>query len=267
MPLAPGFPTNFTEYLTVWCADLLEGLDDEQRRVLENSLIMMYEGGPWPDRFRIQRLAEQLRGVVDAETAIGELDLRRSGGVSGVIARLNSPDVEHQWVIEQLSRLQGTPQLVDAVTEACRVGLISPIERELILETTLSRPILPEPIPAPAEYPPLPPDHPESYEEYRVRDPGYQPVPPLDADIEAAIASLGDRFEAGKIDFVEFRMAQRELMNLGSMRVQERERLREQLEVAELDHAEYRQQLQRIFESFGIPERWRDTGSEDSAPA
>jgi hypothetical protein len=181
MPLAPGFPTDFTEYLTVWCADLLEDLDDEQRRMLADSLIMMYEGGPWPDRLYVQRLAEQVRGIIDAETSSGDSDLRRSG-VSGIVARLSSPDVEHRWVVEQLSRLQGTPELVGAVTEALRLELISPIEHELILETALSRPILPEPIPAPAEYPPLPPDHPESYEEYRLRDPGYQPVPPLDAD-------------------------------------------------------------------------------------
>ena len=253
MPLSPGFPTDFTEYLTVWCADLLEGLDDEQRRSLQEVFATSYEGGPWPDRLHIQRLAEQTLGLFDADTAVGEWSSRHDG-VAGVIARLHSREVEHEWVVEQLARLPGSSELVIAVNAACQEGLLSLLERDLILEAALSRPILPEPIPAPSKYPPIPADHPESYEEFRLRDPGYQVLPPFDDDIEAVVEALGQRLEAGEMDMSAFRSACHELLALARLRENDRDQLREAFEANELTSVEYQDELKRVVDRHPLPE-------------
>jgi hypothetical protein len=58
------------------------------------------------------------------------------------------------------------------------IGGITPAERESILTSAVAWPVLPEPIPAPPEYPPIPADHPESWAEKLERDPPYTAAEP-----------------------------------------------------------------------------------------
>ena len=182
MPLTPGFPTSMTEYITVWCADLLEPLTAAQRESFVRGAEMMYEGGPWHSRLAIQRLVEYyLTPDLDADTHFGELLEHNAGGVAGAIERLRAPYPDSRAAaVDQLHLLPGTPELVDAVNTATADGTLTDAERQSILTSALSRRILPEPIPNPPEYPPIPADHPESYAERLERDPPYEEIPLTD---------------------------------------------------------------------------------------
>lgn len=57
-----GLPSSLTEYVLVWCEDLLQDLPIPARTDLARTLSTMYEGGPWPTRLRIQRLAGHMSG-------------------------------------------------------------------------------------------------------------------------------------------------------------------------------------------------------------
>ncbi|WP_159499675.1 hypothetical protein [Microbacterium sp. 18062] len=168
MPYAPGFPTDFTEYVLVWCADLLEPLDVGERRLLLDGLTLMYTGGPWPDRLQIQRLVEQMDGRYDPESFIGELEIRSGGGIAGAVDRLRDPRLR-EYALSELRRYPGTPGLVVAVNAQVDAGVLSEQERNDILTSAINAPVLPGPIPAPEGCPPLPEDHPESFEDLRAR--------------------------------------------------------------------------------------------------
>jgi hypothetical protein len=170
------------------------------------------------------------------------------------MARLHEPDLEHEWVVTQLSRLPGSIELVAAVDEAVTEGSLSPLDRELILGAALSRAILPEPISAPPAYPPPPPDHPESYDEYRQHNPGYEVVPPLDVDIQSALDQLVDMHVAGTIARTQFRPLQHELMNLGLARFREREEISAKLAAEVITVAESALLLKSVEERFRIPD-------------
>jgi hypothetical protein len=62
VPESRGLPSSLTEYVLVWCEDLWQDLPTTARTDLARTLSTMYEGGPWPTRLRIQRLAEQISG-------------------------------------------------------------------------------------------------------------------------------------------------------------------------------------------------------------
>lgn len=254
MPLSPGFPTDLAEYILVWCADLLEPLSAEERRQLVSITAMMHVGGPWPSRISIQRSAEQIRGLVDADANVGEMDLRLSG-LDAIIGRLRAPDLEHEWVVMQLSRLPGSSELVEAVNDAVGEGILTSLDRDVILGAALSRAVMPEPIPAPAEFPALPPDHPESHEEFRRRDPPYEVGPTMDDDIESAIARLVDmHFAEGRIDKVQQRTLQTELIALGMARIREREQIAHELSIDAISFSESRERLKGILDRHPLPE-------------
>lgn len=159
MPTLDGLPEDFTEYLEVWCADLLAPLGPLQRERLIDRIELMYTGGPWPDRWQIQRQVEVTRGILTADAAIGLILVRDSGGLAGAIERLAGP--LHDAAVRQLSQMPGTVELVAAVGTARRRGLISDAERDHILAAAVAQPIAPEPRPLPAHLRPLPPGYPE----------------------------------------------------------------------------------------------------------
>jgi hypothetical protein len=180
VPLTPGFPTTLDEYVKVWCADLLVSLTPEQRDDIVQAL-SMGEGGPWPSRLSIQRMAEQQGGHYgDGDTFVGDIFDREVGGVVGAIERLNShaPGARSS-AVRHLHMFPGTPQLVAAVTAETGAGRLTPAERESILTSAVARPVLPDPIPAPPQYPPIPEDHPESWAEKLERDPPYTAAEPF----------------------------------------------------------------------------------------
>ncbi len=120
----------------------------------------MYTGGPWPDQLQIQRLVEQMDGRYDPESFIGELEVQSGGGVAGAVERLKD-DRLREHALAELHRYPGTHELVAAVNAQVARGVLSARERTSILTSALGAPVLPGPIPAPEEYPPLPGDHPE----------------------------------------------------------------------------------------------------------
>jgi hypothetical protein len=180
VPVSPGFPTSLNEYVHVWCADLLVSLTQEQRDDIVQGLAMD-EGGPWPSRLSIQRIAERRSGRHGtADDFFGDFMDREVGGIDGVITRLNSSDPGARSIaLKHLHTFPGTPQLVTALNAETESGNLTPAERESILTSAVARPVLPEPIPAPAEYPPIPRDHPESWAEMLVRDPPYRESDPV----------------------------------------------------------------------------------------
>jgi hypothetical protein len=179
VPLTPGFPTSLGEYVTVWCADLLEPLTQDQRDDFLRGLAMGDEGGPWPSRLDIQRLVEhRCTPHAKATDMLGDLLERFADGIAATIGRLHDPAPGMREIaVTQLHQLPGTRELVDAVDAEFRSGTLTTGERDSILTAALSRPILPEPIPAPSMFPELPPDHPESWEEKNRRDPPYEDSP------------------------------------------------------------------------------------------
>jgi hypothetical protein len=65
-------PRSLTEYVLVWCEDLLQDLLATARTDLACTLSTMNERGPWPTRLRIQHLAEELSGYCgDANAFVG----------------------------------------------------------------------------------------------------------------------------------------------------------------------------------------------------
>ena len=176
MATADNLPQSFTEYLTVWCADLLAPLDDEHKRSVISTLAMGYEGGPYPARLTVQRTVEVHRGIITGDAAIGEIFTRIPAGVGSLIRDLADPKQRHS-AFQMLSVYPDTTELVAAVNGAVDDGLLDDTDRDDILTTALRTTHLPLPIPLPDHLRPLPPDHPESYDDYRRRDPGYQSVP------------------------------------------------------------------------------------------
>lgn len=171
----PELPSSLGEYISVWCADLLKGLTPAQRESIVAAAAFSYEGGPWPRRLRIQRLAEEAAGLITADSVLGELTAMYGHGVEGMLAAIDDPEFpsSREDLIAQLSRHPGTDELIPKVTTAHRDGVLSDMEFQQICRAALEAPLLPEPIPAPPEFPDLPQDYPESFEEFRRRDPPY----------------------------------------------------------------------------------------------
>ena len=137
---------------------------------------MGYEGGPYPDRLTVQRLAEMYRGIISGDAAVGEIITGTPAGISSLIRDLGNPE-RRQYALRMLSVYPDTTTLVPAVTAVTDDGLFSEEERDAILETALRTPPLPLPVPLPNHLSPIPPDFPESYDDYFRRNPGYESVP------------------------------------------------------------------------------------------
>lgn len=172
-------PSSLEEYVNVWCADLLEGLTPAQRGSILTAVAFNYQGGPWPRRLRIQRLAEQAAGLITGDSVLGEITAMHGHGVDGMLAAINDPNFPSSRanLIAQLGRHPRTDELIPEVTAAHSNGVLSDTEFQQICSAALAAPLLPEPIAAPAEFPDLPQDYPESFEEYRRRDPPYGAEP------------------------------------------------------------------------------------------
>jgi hypothetical protein len=209
-----GLPSSLTEYVLVWCEDLLQELPVTARTDLARALSTMHEGGPWPTRLRIQRLAEQVSGKYGgANVFVGELHFERPGYVAMVAQKLSEPDSQARGeALELLARLPGSPELVDALDQATEQGLLSAAERADVLARALSNPVLPAPVPAPAGYPDLPRDYPESYEEQKRRDPPYELFRPTSAQTKD-LAKLDEEWKAGLLEVQAYRRAMFMIMN------------------------------------------------------
>ncbi len=176
MSQSRGLPSSLTEYVLVWCEDLLQDLPATARTDLARTLSTMHEGGLWLTRLRIQRLAEHASGNYgDADTFVGDLHSERPGYVAMVTQKLSEPDQQtRDEALELLARLPGSPEVVRALDQAVEHDRLSPDERAEVLRRALSNPVLRAPMPAPAAYPELPGDYPESYEDQKRRDPPYE---------------------------------------------------------------------------------------------
>lgn len=214
MPESRGLPSSLTEYVLVWCEDLLQDLPATARTDLARALSTMHEGGPWPTRLRIQRLAEQVSGKYGgANVFVGELHSERPGFVAMVAQKLSEPDPRTRGeALELLARLPGSPELVGELDQAGKHGRLSPAERAEVLRRALSNPVLPDPVPAPAAYPDLPRDYPESYEEQKRRDPPYEPFLPR-PDQTKDLAKLDEEWKAGLLEVQAYRRAIFMIMN------------------------------------------------------
>lgn len=139
-------------------------------------------------RLRIQRLAEQLSGNYgDANTFVGDLHSERPGYVAMVTQKLSEPDPQtRDEALELPARLPRSPELVRALDQAGKHGRLSPAERAEVLRRALGNPVLADPVPAPAAYPDLPRDYPDSYKDQKRRDPPYElfrPTPDQTKDL------------------------------------------------------------------------------------
>ncbi|MDP5226454.1 MULTISPECIES: hypothetical protein [Arthrobacter] len=194
MVTSDGLPESLTEYLKVWCADLLGRVDTGSRKHIIDAACMSYEGGPWPRRLMIQRHVEISQGILSTEAWLGLVTHDLAGGVPGAIHRLSTEN--RVAAVEQLSRMPGTPELVAGVNAASARGELSSQERVETLRRALAQPPAPAEIPLPGHLRPVPADYPESFEEWKRRDPPYElvldsePAPrirPDEATIEPAL--------------------------------------------------------------------------------
>jgi hypothetical protein len=207
-------PSSLSDYVLVWCADLLAGLAPGRRRDLLQSVAMMYEGGPWPSRLHIQRLAEQMSGEYGgADVFIGDLVAQTPGYVAGIVIGLSDddPDVRED-ARRRLTHQPGTPELVAMIEQATAEGHLTSEQRATILASATSNPVLPEPKEAPPQYPALPPDYPESYAEKIERDPPYEVFTPR-PDQACDLARLESEWQAGLLERQAYRRAMTEIMH------------------------------------------------------
>ena len=209
-----GLPSSLAEYVLVWCEDLLQDLPTPARTDLARTLSTMYEGGPWPTRLHIQRLAEQISGKYgDANTFVGDLHSERPGYVATITQKLSEPDPQiRDEALELLARLPGSPELVRALDEAGRQGRLSHSERAEVLRRALSNPVLPAPRPAPDAYQELPRGYPESYEDQKRRDPPYELFRPT-PDQRKNMVKLDEEWKAGLLEVQAYRRAIFAIMN------------------------------------------------------
>lgn len=209
-----GLPSSLTEYVLVWCEDLLQDLPTIARTDLARALSTMYEGGPWPKRLHIQRLAEQISGKYgDANTFVGDLHSERPGCVATITQKLSEPDPQTRGeALGLLARLPGSLELVRALDREVEQGRLSRVEREDVLRRALGNPVLPAPVPAPEAYPELPRDYPESYEDQKRRDPPYELFRPT-PDQTRDLAKLDEESKAGLLKVQAYRRAIFAIMN------------------------------------------------------
>lgn len=214
MSRSRGLPSSLTEYVLVWCEDLLQDLPTTDRTDLARALSTMYEGGPWPTRLRIQRLAEQICGNYgDANTFVGDLHSERPGYVAAITQKLSEPEPQtRDEALELLARLPGSLELVRALDLAVEQGRLSRVEREDVLRRALGNPVLPAPVPAPEAYPELPRDYPESYDDQKRRDPPYELFRPT-PDQTRDLAKLDEAWKAGLLEVQAYRRAIFAIMN------------------------------------------------------
>jgi hypothetical protein len=208
----PSVPSSLSDYVLVWCADLLAGLAPSRRRDLLQNVAMMYEGGPWPSRLDIQRLAEQMSGEYGgADVFIGDLVAQTPGYVAGMVIGLSDddPDVRED-ARRRLAHQPGTPELVAMIEQATAEGHLTSEQRSTILASATSNPVLPEPKEAPPQYPALPPDYPESYAEKIKRDPPYE-VFTSRPDQARDLARLESEWQAGLLERQAYRRAMTEV--------------------------------------------------------
>lgn len=198
----------------MWCEDLLQDVPTTARTDLARTLSTMYEGGPWPTRLRIQRLAEQISGNYgDANTFVGDLHSERSGYVATITQKLSGPDPQtRDEALELLARLPGSLELVRALDRAVEQGRLFRVERGDVLRRALGNPVLPAPVPAPEAYPELPRDYPESYEDQKRRDPPYELFRPT-PDQTRDLAKLDEAWKAGLLEVQAYRRAIFAIMN------------------------------------------------------
>jgi hypothetical protein len=174
--LTGGLPATLREYLEVWCADLLCQLTADERASVISIVHCGYGGGPWPSRLQVQRMAEMTAGVITADACIGELINQHCYGIDGAIELLYSDDRDvRDNAVVMLGRYPNTGELVPKVSAALRAGALTDDEFSDICSRALRSPLLPDPIPSPAHLPTVPDDYPESYADYRRREPDFTP--------------------------------------------------------------------------------------------
>lgn len=174
-------PQSLTEYILIWCADLLRDLSAAQRQMLLKSILMGYEGGPWPRRLHIQRLAEQIGGTIDVDAVTAEIATTYGPNLDETVKHLANAEDSHMSrhdLITHLARHLTIGGLLSRVTAAHDAGVLNFEEFIDIYTHARSMRVLPPPKDPPPEFPAVPADFPESYEEYRRREPPAQEVPP-----------------------------------------------------------------------------------------
>lgn len=131
-----SLPSSLTEYVLIWCEDLLQDLPATVRTDLARTLSTRYGGGPWPARLRIQRLAEQLSG--NANTFVGDLHSECHGYVTKALQKLRDSNYQaRDEALELLARLSGSLELGEALDQA-EQALLSDVDRADVLGRALS---------------------------------------------------------------------------------------------------------------------------------
>ncbi|WP_114558533.1 hypothetical protein [Desertihabitans aurantiacus] len=162
-------PDSLETYLRVWCADLMVGMGPRERQHLVQAVHDVYRGGPWPSRLMVQRQAELLSGRI-ALAQLRDDAITRHHRLTDDLLLLSVP-AEHPGAVDRLSRRPADRALLDGVDLAHRQGHLDDAELRTVLEGAAARTPLPDPVPAPPEFPDLPPDHPESWARWQDRDP------------------------------------------------------------------------------------------------
>lgn len=171
-------PLSLREYLDVWWADLLDPLTALQRDQVRSLVESNYAGGPWPSRLLVQRMCELNAGLIDIDAFVGDVTTRWGCSIDDAVRQLSAEDCDDRAnAIVLLGRYPDTTELVEKVTAAYHAGTLTATEFNAVCAAALRRPLLPPPVPPPAHLPLLPADYPESYAEFRRREPDFTPLP------------------------------------------------------------------------------------------
>lgn len=167
-------PSSLAEYLDVWCADLLDPLTAPQRDQVRILVESSYSGGPWPPRLMVQRMCELNAGFIDIDAFVGEVTTRWGYSIEDAVKLLSAADCNDRAnAIVLLGRYPDTTELVEKVTAAYHAGTLTDAEFNTVCTAALRRPLLPPALPPPAHLPLLPADYPESYADFRRREPDF----------------------------------------------------------------------------------------------
>ena len=161
-------PESLTEFLEIWCADLLAPLNGQERDSFLRTARGVYAEGPYPSRLDVQRHVEIARGIITGDAAAGALIAETPSGVRSLTAQLADPD-RTAYAVRMLSAYPYTDELLPAVDEAFSAGLLTGEQRVEILSAALKAPPLPPPADLPAGLMPVPSGYPRALAHSRER--------------------------------------------------------------------------------------------------
>lgn len=111
--------------------------------------------------------------MITSDAIVGEITALYGHSVDKMLEHLDDPDypASRENLIQQLGRHPYTDELIPKVDAALKAGAVAPSEHQDICDRALRAPLLPALVPAPLQFPDLPRDYPESFDECRRRYP------------------------------------------------------------------------------------------------